>query len=407
MKSETLEIQGSQNKLYAKLEIPADGVVRHYAIFAHCFTCSSSLGVVRHISRTLTLQGIAVLRFDFTGLGRSKGEFSDSNFSGNVADLIAVSEHLKEHYAAPEILIGHSLGGAAVLMAASMLDNINAVVTIGAPSEPGHVQHLFKGELHEIKEQGEAEVNIGGRPFKIKKQFIEDLEQNSLKNIVKNLRKPFLIMHSPQDNIVEIKNAAELYTSAFHPKSFISLDGADHLLTKKSDAVYAANMIATWMTKYFPEPEEEKPLSTNGEQVVAHLDLKNNFTTEVFTPTHHLVADEPASVGGDNLGPSPYELLNSALGACTVMTIKLYAERKNWDLKEVFVYLTYQKKHSDELNVDTDLIGNIDHISKKIIFIGNLDEKQRKRLLQIASKCPVHRTLQNEVVIETVEELNP
>ena len=213
-----------------------------------------------------------------------------------------------------------------------------------------------------------------------------------------------MILHSPQDNIVEIKNAAELYQSAFHPKSFISLDGADHLLSKKEDAVYAANMIATWITKYFPQPEETAPLSTKGEQVVAHLNLENKFTTEIHTPHHHLTADEPASVGGDNLGPSPYELLNSALGACTVMTIKMYAERKGWDLKEVFVYLSYQKKHSDDLDLETDLTGNIDHIAKKIVFIGNLDDKQRKRLLQIASKCPVHKTLQNQVIIETIEE---
>lgn len=404
MKSETLKIQGSQCTLYAKLEVPADGKIRQYAIFAHCFTCSSSLSVVRHISRTLTLQGIAVLRFDFTGLGRSEGEFAETNFSSNVEDLIAVSKHMTANYGSPEILIGHSLGGAAVLMAASKLDNIKAIVTIGAPSDPTHVSHLFNANLPSIEESGQAEVNIGGRPFLIKKQFIEDLEKNNLQQIVKKLRRPYLILHSPQDNVVEIKNAAELYQSAFHPKSFISLDGADHLLSKKEDAVYAANMIATWITKYFPQPEETTPLSTKGEQVVAHLNLENKFTTEIHTPHHHLTADEPASVGGDNLGPSPYELLNSALGACTVMTIKMYAERKGWDLKEVFVYLSYQKKHSDDLDLETDLTGNIDHIAKKIVFIGNLDDKQRKRLLQIASKCPVHKTLQNQVIIETIEE---
>ncbi|MFT5821372.1 MAG: putative OsmC-like protein, partial [Crocinitomix sp.] len=258
--------------------------------------------------------------------------------------------------------------------------------------------------LPSIEKSGQAEVNIGGRPFLIQKQFIDDLEKNSLKEIVKNLKRPLLILHSPQDKIVEIKNAAELYQHAFHPKSFISLDGADHLLTKKEDAVYAANMIATWMTKYFPQPEEATPLSTNGEHVVAHLNLENNFTTEIHTPNHHLTADEPRSVGGDNLGPAPYELLNSALGACTAMTIKLYAERKGWDLKEVFVYLTYDKKHTDDLDLETELTGKVDHISKKIVFVGNLDEKQRARLLQIASKCPVHRTLLNQVIIESIEE---
>lgn len=404
MKSETLKIQRGQNTLHAKLEVPADGIIRQYAIFAHCFTCSSNLAIVRHISRTLTLQGIAVMRFDFTGLGKSDGEFETTNFSSNVDDLVVVSDYMTEHYECPEILIGHSLGGAAVLMAASQLDNVKALVTIGAPSEPEHVRRLFNTSLPSIEASGQAEVNIGGRPFLIKKQFLDDLEKNSLREIVKNLRRPYLILHSPQDSIVEIQNAAELYQYAFHPKSFISLDGADHLLTKKEDAVYVANMIATWMTKYFPQPEESAPLSTKGEQVVAHLNLENNFTTEIHSPNHHLTADEPLSVGGDNLGPTPYELLNSALGACTAMTLKLYAERKKWDLKEVFVYLTYKKKPASDFDSETELTGNVDHISKKIVFIGNLDDKQRVRLLQIASKCPVHRTLQNQIIIETIEE---
>lgn len=404
MNSITLEIPGSETSLHARLELPANGKVTQYAIFAHCFTCSSSLGIVRHISRTLTLQGIAVLRFDFTGLGKSDGNFADTNFSSNVEDLIAVSDYMSEHYESPEILIGHSLGGAAVLMAASKLNHIKALVTIGAPAEPEHVRHLFNKDLPEIETSGEAEVNIGGRSFKIKKQFIDDLESNNLSSIVQKLKKPYLILHSPQDNIVEINNAALLYKSAFHPKSFISLDGADHLLTNKADAIYTANMIAAWMTRYFPQPEEEEKLSTKGEQVVAHLSLENKFTTDIHTPHHNLTADEPESIGGDNIGPSPYELLNASLGACTVMTIKMYAERKGWDLKEVFVYLTYEKKHAEELEIISESKGKIDHITKKITFVGDLDEKQRKRLLEIASKCPVHKTLQSEVVIKTIEE---
>lgn len=404
MNSQTIEIPGSGGTLYARLELPADGKVKHCAIFAHCFTCTSNLGVVRHISRTLTLQGIAVLRFDFTGLGKSEGDFADTNFSSNVADLLAVNEYLATNFIAPEILIGHSLGGTAVLMAASKLPSIKAMVTIGSPAEPEHVRHLFNKDLPTIEESGEAEVHIGGRPFRIRKQFLDDLEENNLLSIVRKIKKPYLIMHSPQDDVVEVSNAAELYQNAFHPKSFISLDGADHLLSRKEDAIYAANMIATWVTRYFPQEEEKKPLSTKGEQVVAHLDLENNFTTEIFTPNHHMIADEPASIGGDNLGPSPYELLNASLGACTAMTVKLYAERKKWDLKEVFVYLSYQKKHVDELNLDTEAMGYIDHISKKLVFKGDLDEKQRQRLLQIASKCPVHRTLQSDIIIESSTE---
>ncbi len=403
MNTKNLEIPGSNGTLNAKLELPADGKVKQCAIFAHCFTCNSNLGVVRHISRTLTVQGIAVLRFDFTGLGKSEGDFADTNFSSNVTDLIFVHEYLKANYKNPEILIGHSLGGAAVLMAASKLPDIKAIVTLGAPSQPEHVRHLFNQSLPTIEEVGEAEVSIGGRPFKIKKQFIDDLEENNLPSIVKNLKRPYLILHSPQDTVVGINNAAELYQNAFHPKSFISLDGADHLLSKKQDAIYAANMIASWVTRYFPEETEQtKRISTNGEQVVAHLNTEDNFTTEIFTPNHHLIADEPPSIGGDDLGTSPYELLNASLGACTVMTIKMYAKRKGWDLKEVFVYLSYAKKHAEEFGVEGDNAGKIDHISKKITFVGNLDEKQRERLLQIASKCPVHRTLVTPTIIETV-----
>jgi len=403
LNSTTLVIPSAQGELSARLEMPANGEVHSYAIFAHCFTCSSDLGVVRHISRTLTLKGIGVIRFDFTGLGKSKGKFEDTNFSSNVGEIIDVYNYIKTHYQAPEILIGHSLGGAAILMAASLLTDIKAIVTIGAPAEPEHVQHLFSDNLKEINQFGEAEVNIGGRPFKIQKQFIDDIQKYDLMSIVENLKKPYLILHSPQDNIVPIYNAAKLYSAAFHPKSFISLDGADHLLSKKTDAIYVADVIGAWVGRYTALESDKNSISTEGEQLVAHLDMTNNFTTQIYTSDHQLVADEPVSVGGDNLGPSPYELLNAGLGACTVMTLKLYAERKKWDLQEVFVYLTYAKKHVDELNIDTEEIGMIDHIQKRIKFIGQLDDKQRQKLLQIAGKCPVHRTLTNRVVIETEE----
>jgi putative redox protein len=300
------------------------------------------------------------------------------------------------------MLIGHSLGGAAVLAAAAHLDSVKAMVTIGAPAEVDHVTHLFADGLEEIEETGSAEVNIGGRPFRIKKQFVEDLRSRNLLETINGLKVPYLIMHSPQDTTVSIENAAKLYHAAFHPKSFISLDGADHLLTNKVDAVYVADMIGTWAGKYFPELDQEL-ISTKGEQVVVHLDLENNFTSEVFTPHHTLIADEPNAVGGDDLGPSPYELLNAALGACTVMTLKMYAQRKGWDLREVFCYLTYSKKHADDLpqEKDSDLVGQIDHIQKTLEFIGDLDDKQRERLKQIASKCPVHKTLTSTTIIDT------
>lgn len=402
MKTKNIEIAKSSGSLFARLEVPANGKVRHYAIFAHCFTCNSNLSVVRYISRTLTNHGFGVVRFDFTGLGRSSGEFADSNFSGNVEDLITVANYLEKEYQAPAMLIGHSLGGAAVLAAAAHLDSVKAIVTIGAPAEVDHVTHLFADGLEEIEETGSAEVNIGGRPFRIKKQFVEDLRSRNLLETINGLKVPYLIMHSPQDTTVSIENAAKLYHAAFHPKSFISLDGADHLLTNKVDAVYVADMIGTWAGKYFPELDQEL-ISTKGEQVVVHLDLENNFTSEVFTPHHTLIADEPNAVGGDDLGPSPYELLNAALGACTVMTLKMYAQRKGWDLREVFCYLTYSKKHADDLpqEKDSDLVGQIDHIQKTLEFIGDLDDKQRERLKQIASKCPVHKTLTSTTIIDT------
>ena len=402
MKTTTIEIAKSEGSLFARLEVPANGKVRHYAIFAHCFTCNSNLSVVRYISRTLTNHGFGVVRFDFTGLGRSSGEFADSNFSGNVQDLITVAEYLEKQYEAPAMLIGHSLGGAAVLAAAAQLDSIKAIVTIGAPAEVDHVTHLFADGLNEIEQTGSAEVNIGGRPFRIKKQFVDDLKSRNLLETVKGLKIPYLIMHSPQDLTVGIENAAKLYHAAFHPKSFISLDGADHLLTNKIDAIYVADMIGTWAGKYFPELDEDV-ISTKGEQVVVHLDLENNFTSEVFTPHHTLIADEPKSVGGEDLGPSPYELLNASLGACTVMTLKMYAQRKGWDLQEVFCYLTYSKKHTDDLpeDLEVEATGQIDHIQKTLEFVGDLDEKQRERLKQIASKCPVHKTLTSPTIIDT------
>ncbi|ARV11695.1 osmotically inducible protein C [Gilvibacter sp. SZ-19] len=402
MKTKNIEIAKSNGSLFARLEVPANGKVRHYAIFAHCFTCNSNLSVVRYISRTLTNHGFGVVRFDFTGLGRSSGEFADSNFSGNVEDLITVANYLEKEYQAPAMLIGHSLGGAAVLAAAAHLDSVKAMVTIGAPAEVDHVTHLFADGLEEIEETGSAEVNIGGRPFRIKKQFVEDLRSRNLLETINGLKVPYLIMHSPQDTTVAIENAAKLYHAAFHPKSFISLDGADHLLTNKVDAVYVADMIGTWAGKYFPELDQEL-ISTKGEQVVVHLDLENKFTSEVFTPHHTLIADEPNAVGGDDLGPSPYELLNAALGACTVMTLKMYAQRKGWDLREVFCYVTYSKKHADDLpqEQDSDVVGQIDHIQKTLEFIGDLDDKQRERLKQIASKCPVHKTLTSTTIIDT------
>ncbi|WP_028890286.1 bifunctional alpha/beta hydrolase/OsmC family protein [Tenacibaculum ovolyticum] len=402
MKNINLNITNKKgHKLQAYLELPANQKPQYFAIFAHCFTCSSTLGAVKNISKTLTKHGFGVLRFDFTGLGRSEGDFSESHFSANVDDLIAVNNHLTEHYKAPSLLIGHSLGGAAVIVAASKIKNIKAVATVGAPANVSHVKHLFSHGIEEVKLKGNIEVNIGGRPFKINEEFVTDFDKTNLPEITKNLKKPILILHSPIDSIVGINNAQELYLNAHHPKSFVSLDNADHLLSKATDSIYAGNIIGAWVTRYFPKLEN-KNLDTNEEQLVGHLNLiEDNFTTTIQSKNHTLIADEPASIGGNNFGPSPYEYLSTALIACTAMTLKMYAERKKWDLKEVFVYVTHSKKHSDDLGIELEKPTFLDHIDKKLKFVGNLDEKQINRLKQIASKCPVHKTLESKVIFNT------
>lgn len=405
MKNTKLEIQNKKgHKLQAYLELPANKAPNYYAIFAHCFSCTSTLSAVKNITRALTNHGFGVIRFDFTGLGRSEGEFAESHFSANVDDLLSVNEYMKVNYEAPGLLIGHSLGGAAVIVAASKLENIKAVATIGAPATIDHVVHLFSHKIEEVRTKGEVEVNIGGRPFKINEEFLNDFSKTDLPAIIKNLRKPILVMHAPFDKIVGIENAQEIYHNAIHPKSFVSLDNADHLLSNSADSVYAGNMIGTWAQRYF-EPKDNVMLSTEGEQLVAHLNLEeDNFTTSIQTAKHSFIADEPISAGGDDFGPSPYDLLSSGLAACTVMTLKLYAERKKWDLKEVYVYITYSKKHSDDLMIDVDKPTRFDYISKRLKFVGDLDDKQKQRLKEIASKCPVHRTLQSPIIIETEVE---
>lgn len=402
MNSTKLKIQNRKGiTLNASLELPANQKPNYYAIFAHCFTCSSSLSAVRHVSRALTQDGFAVVRFDFTGLGRSEGEFADSHFSANVDDLLDVHAYMAEHYNAPSLLVGHSLGGAAVLVAASKLEAVKAVATVGAPATVTHVKHLFSHGIDEIKEKGEAEVNIGGRPFKINSDFVEEFDKTDLPAIVKKLRKPLLVMHSPFDKIVGVENAKKLYDNAFHPKSFITLDDADHLLTKEKDSQYVGEVIGTWAKRYFPKVEN-KMLSTEGEQLVGHLNIiEDNFTTSIQTKNHTLIADEPVDIGGSDFGPSPYEYLNAALAACTVMTLKMYAERKQWDLKEVFVYISHSRKHSDDLEIEVDKPKYLDHISKKLKFVGNLDVIQKERLKEIASRCPVHKTIASEVIFET------
>ncbi|WP_420322959.1 alpha/beta fold hydrolase [Flagellimonas sp.] len=388
-------------KLVGRLELPADSHPHNFAVFAHCFTCNKNLLAVKNISKGLTSNGFGVLRFDFTGLGESEGDFADTNFSGNVGDLVAAAQFLEENYSAPTLIVGHSLGGAASIFAASEIASIKAVATVGAPSNPVHVKHLLKSGIEEIQSEGKAVINLSGRDFTIKKQFLDDLETKSLPETAKSLRKPLLIMHSPQDDTVGIKNAEEIYVSARHPKSFVSLDGADHLLTRKEDSVYVGEVIAGWAKRYLNADNKNKlPLKTK-HQVVASLDGTDGFTTQMKVGNHYMIADEPESYGGNDFGPSPYELVSAGLSACTVMTIQMYTKRKGWTVDNVEVHTSYSKSHAEDCeNCESDS-AKIDTFHREIKLTGDLDDKQKARIMQIADKCPVHKTLHSETQIIT------
>lgn len=399
MKVQKLSFKNDQgDELSARLDMPIDGAPVATALFAHCFTCSKNLNAVKHISNTLAMNGIAVLRFDFTGLGESEGEWADTNFTTNVEDLVKAAEFLEQELIAPSLLIGHSLGGAAVLLAAHQIESVQAVVTIAAPADPVHVTKLFKDKEQEIAENGIVDVELEGRPFKIKKQFLDDIHGINMQKHIKELHKPLLILHAPGDNTVGIENAAAIYNAAMHPKSFISLAGADHLLTDKKDSTYVGDVIATWVKRYVETPTEAK-LHTHL-NVLASTDMEA-FRTEIVAGPHTLVADEPESVGGEDLGPDPYELLTAALGACTGMTIRMYAERKQWPLENVKVHLKHEKVHANDAD-DENESAQIDEMTREIELTGDLSDEQRERLLQIANKCPVHRTLsETKVVVKT------
>ncbi|WKN31714.1 alpha/beta fold hydrolase [Porifericola rhodea] len=384
-------------QLAARLEKPANNTPKAYAIFAHCFTCSKNLTAIANISRALTQVGYAVLRFDFAGLGESEGDFADTNFTSNVSDLEAAADYLTKEYEAPKLLIGHSLGGTAVLVASLNIKSAEAVVTIGSPAEPQHVTHLLTTDIDEIEKEGKAEVNIGGRSFMIKKQFLDDLEQVHKHHRIEEIKRPLLILHSPIDNVVSIDNAADIYKQAFHPKSFVSLDQADHLLSNKEDSMYVGNIIASWVSRYI-KTQDVTPLKTDKHLVTR---TKDSFTTEIMTEQHSLIADEPQDAGGTDLGPSPYELLAASLGACTGMTLRMYADHKKWPLQEVRVHLKHEKIHAEDCKECEEDAKKIDHIERIIEIEGDLDQKQKERLLEIANKCPVHKTLNSPTKIIT------
>jgi len=392
MSSKKIRFPNSEgDKLAARLDRP-DGQETAFALFAHCFTCSKDLRAVGAISRALNRQGIAVLRFDFTGLGESEGDFADTNFSSNIEDLVAAAAYLEDQHEAPRILIGHSLGGAAVLQAATRIESSRAVATIGAPYDPEHVKHHLEDAIDEIKQEGEARITLAGRSFTIRKQFLDDLAATRMEDTIGALSRALLIFHSPVDRIVGVENAARIFKAAKHPKSFVSLDEADHLLTDSADAEYVGVVLAAWARKYVNEVDgREEPES----QVVTRTG--QHLRTEVAAGRHGLIADEPESVGGDDAGPTPYDFLLSGLGACTGMTLRMYADRKEWDLDAAVVHLSHEKVHAEDCrNCETEE-GKIDRIERTIELHGDLSGEQRDRLLEIANKCPVHRTLHGEI----------
>jgi putative redox protein len=390
------------HQLAAALDLPEREPIA-YALFAHCFTCGKDVLAAKRIAVALATKGIAVLRFDFTGLGSSEGDFANSTFSSNVADLVHAADHLRQTRKAPALLIGHSLGGAAILAAAGQIPDAKAVVTIAAPSDPAHVTGLFADKIDEIRKQGDVEVRLAGRPFRIKREFLDDIAEHGLMAHVAKLHKALLIMHSPTDDTVGIDNATHIFLAAKHPKSFVSLAGTDHLLSGKRDASYAADVIAAWAERYI-EPAAPTPDADLGEaprQIVVRETRNGKFQQTVTMGPHHILADEPVAAGGADSGPGPYDFVLAGLGACTSMTMRLYADRKALPMERVTVTLKHKKIHAEDCADCETKAGMLDQIERVILIEGALDAEQRQRLMEIADKCPVHRTLTSEVHIVT------
>jgi uncharacterized OsmC-like protein/pimeloyl-ACP methyl ester carboxylesterase len=403
MPNERFQFTGSDGQqLSASLDLPEREPLA-YALFAHCFTCGKDVLAAKRIATTLAARGIAVLRFDFTGLGFSEGDFANSTFSSNVADLVRAADHLRETRKAPAILIGHSLGGAAILAAAGQIPDAKAVVTIAAPSDPAHVTGLFKDRVEDIRKHGNVEVSLAGRPFNITRDFLDDIAEHGLMAHVAGLHKALLIMHSPTDDTVGIDNATRIFVAAKHPKSFVSLADADHLLTGRRDAAYVADVIAAWAERYV-DPVVTEPAADLGEaprNVVVRETRNSKFQQTVSIGPHQMLADEPVAAGGEDSGPGPYDFVLAGLGACTSMTMRLYAERKSLPLDRVTVTLKHSKIYAEDCAECETKAGMLDRIDRTIAMEGALDADQRKRLMEIADKCPVHRTLTSEIHIVT------
>ena len=394
-----IEFPGSHGlTLAARLDLP-QGAPTAYALFAHCFTCSKDSKAASYISSSLAAAGIAVLRFDFTGLGGSEGDFSNTGFTSNVEDLVAAADFLRAEYEAPKLLVGHSLGGAAVLAAAKRIDEVTAIATVNAPADPAHVIHNFGSSLEEIESTGEAKVSLGGRPFVIRKSFVDDARAQNVNAILPNLRRALLVMHAPHDKIVDISNAEKIFVPAKHPKSYISLDDADHLLSRRDDALYAGMVMAAWAARYLPSRTDAQSEEGGKGDVVVTESGDGKYAQTINVGRHWLRADEPQSVGGDDSGLTPYQLLSASIGACTSMTIRMYADRKKWSIGRISVRVHHEKIHAKDCAECENKEGRVDRIEREIEVEGELTTEQRERLLEIADKCPVHRTLHSPVIV--------
>jgi putative redox protein len=382
------------------LHLPDAGSPRAFALFAHCFTCTKNVKAALNIAEALCLEGIAVLRFDFTGLGQSEGEFADTHFSSNVQDLVDAADYLKREHHAPDILVGHSLGGTAMLAAAHRIGSAVAVATIGSPADAGHVLHLLDDDLAVIEERGEAVVTLAGREFRIRKDFVDDVRSQSVRDGIRGLRKALLVMHSPVDQIVPVEEAANIYRSALHPKSYVSLDDADHLLSRAEDSRYAGHVLAAWASRFIHDPDDEvEPADYHTGHVVVSGRPEDIFRVSINADGHRLQGDEPEKYGGTDSGPSPYDLLSAALASCTVMTLNMYARRKRLPLESVRVDVQHGKIHAEDcLDCESEK-GKIDRFVRMIHLQGDLTAEQRRRMLEIADRCPVHRTLHGEIDI--------
>ncbi len=399
MKTQPITFPGAHGQtLAARLELP-DTTPRAYALFAHCFTCGKNSRAATTVSRALAASGVAVLRFDFTGLGGSDGDFENTNFSSNVDDIVAAADYLRASYAAPELLIGHSLGGAAILAAAHRIDEARAIATIGAPADVEHIANVFAADIETIEEEGAATVDLAGRPFTVQRQFLDDIRAQPQQQRIANIDRPLLILHAPADNTVGIDNASQIFMTARHPKSFISLDNADHLLTNKADGRFAATVIAAWADRYLTPAAT--PEQTEGVVTVEETGY-HKFQNNISAGGAAFLADEPAKVGGGGTGPTPYDLLAASLGACKSMTMRMYADHKKLPLERVRVEVTHDKIHAKDCEDCETKTARIDEFRVAIHLTGKLDDAQRQRIIEIAERCPVQATLQNDVRIRTL-----